>query len=369
MSDRLKVAVLGAGLIATAKHLPALRNLKGSVELCGVCDIDLAQASKAVHGFPSAKPYTDLARLLAEQKPDIVDICTPPKLHAAMALRCLDAGAHLVIEKPLAQTVEECDRIIEAAKRAGRQVCVAHSDLFYPAFVRARQAVDEGRIGRVVGMRIHLSTPRDYITSKRDHWAHALPGGVFGESGPHVVYMTLAYLNRVREVRVLGRKLLPEYPWSAYEDYRVELVGDALTCTATLTYATSQWGAEVELWGTDGTIRIDLESQTMTRRSRKELKAIPVGISALTEAAQIVTSGARSALERVLGRSAQTHQELLQAFVAALRAGDPSPVPAEQGRESIRVMNLITQQLDAASGLAGTDSLPIEPAVLRNDPA
>jgi predicted dehydrogenase len=346
MSQRLKVAVVGTGLIATVKHFPALQNLSDAVEVCAVCDVNEQQAQEAAAGLGGARVYTDLAKLLSTEKPDVVDICTPPKLHAPMALQSLEAGAHLVIEKPMCQTVEECDRVMELAAKLGRKICIAHSDLFYPSFSRARKMVSRGEIGTLRGMRIHLSTPVDYITSKPEHWAHKLPGGVFGESGPHVVYMTLAYMNPITEVHAFGRKLLPEYPWSPFEDYRVELVGRDITCTATMIYTTKQWGAEVELWGTDGTIRMDLESQTLIHRTRDELKAIPVGLSALGEAAQILTSGVTSVLERVTGRYVQTHQELLKAFAHAIVAGEASPVPPEEGRESIRVMNQISQQLD-----------------------
>lgn len=345
MANRLRVAVIGTGLIATVKHFPALKNLNELVEICAVCDVNRDQAQKVAADLPGAKVYTDLAELLATEKPDIVDICTPPKLHAPMALQCLEGGAHLLIEKPMCQTVEECDQVIAVAKKLNRQICIAHSDLFYPSFSRARKMVTRGDIGKLRGMRIHLSTPTEYITSKPDHWAHKLPGGVFGESGPHVVYMTLAYINPIVQVQALGRKIQPEYPFSPFEDYRVELVGQDITCTASLIYSTDQWAAEVDLWGTQGSIRIDLESQTLIHRSRDELKAIPVGLSALGEAAQIVASGVTTAFERVTRRYVQTHQELLKAFAQSLAAGTPSPVSPEEGRESIRVMNMITAQL------------------------
>lgn len=350
MSRKLRVAVIGTGLIATAKHLPALRNMSDSVELCAVCDVNREQAEKIGREYGATEVFTDLGELLQKAKPDIVDICTPPKLHAPMALQCLEGGAHLVIEKPMCQTVEECDRVMELAERLDRKICVAHSDLFYPSFAKARKMVNNGDIGEMRGMRIHLSTPVDYITSKPDHWAHKLPGGVFGESGPHVVYMTLAYMNPIKEVHVVGRKLFDDYTWSPFEDYRLDLVGDKMTCSVSMIYSTNQWGCEVELWGSDGSLRLDLESQTLIHRERKQLRALPVGIGALGEAAQIVTSGINTAFDLVTRRYVQTHQELLTEFTRAINTGAPSPVPPEEGRESIRVMNLISEQLEAQKG-------------------
>src|SRR5256885_13239843 len=102
--------------------------------------------------------------------------------------------------------------------------------------MKARELVAEGRIGTLRGMRIFLSTPTDYITSNPEHWANKLPGGVIGETGPHIVYMTLAFINPIVDVHAAGRKLLPEYPWSPYEDYRIDLAGETATASIILTY-------------------------------------------------------------------------------------------------------------------------------------
>ena len=115
----------------------------------------------------------------------------------------------------MATSVAECDEIISEAQAAGVKVGVAHSDLFYDSFMKARELVTHDVIGECRGMRIFLSTPTDYMTSRPDHWAHKLPGGVFGESGPHVVYMTLAFINPTLRRRA-GKKVL-DYPWSQYE--------------------------------------------------------------------------------------------------------------------------------------------------------
>ena len=297
MLKKLKVAVVGTGLIATLKHLPALRNLNNQVEIVAICDLDQERAGQIAKEYGIRGVYSNLGALLRETAPDIVDICTPPKSHALIARQSLEGGANLLIEKPMCQTVEECDGLIAVANQLGKKICVAHSDLFYPSFSKARKVVTSGGIGTFRGMRIHISTPVDYITSKEDHWAHKLPGGVFGESGPHVVYMTLAYINPIERVYVVGRKLLPEFPWSPFEDYRLELEGENATCSITMIYTTKQWAAEVELWGTDGSIRLDLESQTLIHRTREELKAVPIGLSTLGEAAQIITSGFGTAFD------------------------------------------------------------------------
>jgi predicted dehydrogenase len=336
---------VGSGYIAGVKHLPALKNLRTKAATVAICDLNEDQAVDLARKFEIPKVYKDLGEMLAQEKPDVVDICTPPKTHAPIALQCIEGGAHLLIEKPMCQTVEECDQVMEAAEKKGLKICVGHSDLFYPSFYKARQMVKDGEIGAFRGMRIHLSTPVDYITAKEDHWGNKLPGGVFGESGPHVVYMTLAYINPIKEVQVLGRKLLSEYPWSPYEDYRLNLVGDEGTCTISMIYSTKQWQAEVDIWGTEGALRMDLESQKLIKTRREELKAVPVALSSLGEVAQIFKSGLETGVDMLTGRYTQTHQEMMRAFFDAIVNDTASPVPPGEGRESIRVMNMITEQL------------------------
>ena len=111
---------------------------------------------------------------------------TAVRTHADIAVMALEAGAHVLIEKPMAIDVSECDRISRGLPRFGqKQVCIVHSELFYPCFMEARERVDAGDIGEFRGMRTFRSTPRNYMTSIRDHWANRLPGGVIGETGPH----------------------------------------------------------------------------------------------------------------------------------------------------------------------------------------
>src|SRR5579884_2326115 len=209
----LKAAVAGTGLIATVKHLPAWNRIPDLATLVAIADVDAERGAQVAQQFNVPRAYTDLGELLEREKPDVVDICTPPRTHAPLAIQAMRGGAHVLVEKPFAVTVEECDEILEVANETGRSVCVGHSDLFYPSYMRIRRAVQGGAIGEFRGMRIFLSTPVDYITSKPDHWANALPGGVIGETGPHVVYMTVPFINPIIDVQVQASKLLPAYSW------------------------------------------------------------------------------------------------------------------------------------------------------------
>jgi predicted dehydrogenase len=341
---RLKAAIVGTGLIATKKHLPAFARLKESCDVVAVCDVsqDVARKIAAEYGIPNA--YGDLGAMLTEQKPDLVDICTPPKTHAEVALKSIAGGANVLIEKPMAMDVDECDRIIRAAEEARRKICVAHSDLFYPSFLEMRKSVESGEIGEFMGMRVFLSTPVDYITSKQDHWAHKLPGGVIGETGPHVVYMTLAFIRPVREVRVVATKRL-DYPWSPYEDYRIELVGEKAVSSITSVYTTDQWAAQVDVWGTRGLLTADLELMYVTRSHRTSLRPAHVAASGLRESFEVARDTVGTGLKVLGGRFQRTHDLLIAEFVRSVLEGRDSPVTGDEGREAVRVMNLIVERI------------------------
>lgn len=344
--DKLRVAVVGAGYISSGRHLPAYHKLGDRVELVGISDLDQDLANAAAGQAQVDAVYADAAQMIDDLDPDLVDICTPPATHAALADTAVAAKCNLLIEKPMALTVDDCDRIIETASTAGTHVCVAHTGLFYEPFLKARELVASGELGAFVAMKVKISTPTDYMTSKSDHWAHKLPGGVIGETGPHPVYMSLAFLEKVDSVSVDGVKLLPQFPWSQYEDYQITLFSERGMSSININYATSQWLVEVEIACTNGTIIADLHGRRVVVRRRPKLTPARIGRSVISEAAQTFRQAGRTAAALAARRSSTTHDRLISAYVSSLLTSGESPVPPAQGREAVKVMSLIAQELD-----------------------
>jgi len=344
--SQLKAAIIGSGLIAKLKHIPAFRRHRDKVHLAALCDVNIEAARQAASGAGIPTAYADVAEMLAKEKPDIVDICTPPKTHASLAIQAARSKCNVLIEKPMATSVEDCDAIIAAASANNVKVCLGHSDLFYYPFIEARKMVREGAIGEFRGMRIFLSTPSDYITSKPDHWAHKLPGGIIGETGPHIIYMTLAFINPVHEVSVHAKKLLPNYPWSPFEDYRIDLVGEKAVSSATLSYASTQWMARVEIIGEREILLVDLEAMSVVRYRRKALRPVAIGCSVLGECKDLLGSVAKAGARYMTRSLRSTHDFIIGGFVESLLNNTEPPVTAAEGRESVRVLGIITRQLE-----------------------
>lgn len=157
----LRVGLIGLGFIGQV-HFHGYEALKGEVKLAAVCDIErsrLAQGGGITGNIGGTQQrlnldavalYTDAAKMLAEQKLDIVSICLPTYLHAKYAVMALEAGVHVLCEKPMAMTPEECDTVIAAAEANKRELQVGHVIRFWPEFVWARQAMMEGTYGKLL---------------------------------------------------------------------------------------------------------------------------------------------------------------------------------------------------------------------------
>lgn len=341
---RIKAAIIGVGLIASKKHIPAFLRQRGKVDLVALCDLNLEIAQKTGRRFHIPRAYCDPRAMLSSEKLDLVDICTPPGTHAGLAVEAMKKGCHVLIEKPMGLTVSDCDKIVDASREYGVKVCVAHSDLFYRPFMKARELIAAGKIGDFRGMRIFLSTPTEYMTSSESHWVHKLPGGVIGETGPHVVYMSLAFINPIREVSVKAIKFLG-YPWSHFEDYRIDLIGDNGISSSTLSYATDQWMARLDILGSKGILMLDLEGISIVRYRRVELKSLPISLSLLSESAQILWNLLTNAFRLATRRFNNAHDILIGRFVDSILNGKEPPVTAEQGREAVKVTNMIVEKL------------------------
>ena len=157
----LRVGIIGLGFIGQV-HFHAYEALKGEVKIAAVCDIErsrLEQAGGITGNIGGAQQrlnldavalYTDAAKMLAEQKLDIVSICLPTYLHATYAVMALQAGVNVFCEKPMALNPEECDAVIAAAEASGKELQIGHVIRFWPEFVWARQAMLDGTYGRLL---------------------------------------------------------------------------------------------------------------------------------------------------------------------------------------------------------------------------
>ncbi len=113
--DKLKVGVVGCGLISKLRHIPAYKKLK-YLDVTAVCDLNKELAMETAKEFHIPNFYTDTSKMFDEEDLDIVDICVPPQIHAAIAIEAMESGAHVIMEKPMATKVSDCEEMIRVSK-------------------------------------------------------------------------------------------------------------------------------------------------------------------------------------------------------------------------------------------------------------
>ncbi|MDC3412042.1 Gfo/Idh/MocA family oxidoreductase [Aquibacillus sp. 3ASR75-11] len=148
---KLKIGVIGCGSIATHRHLPEYAQNK-EVEIVAVCDVVEKRAQAAATTF-GGTAYTDYKQLLADSDADAVSVCLPNYLHAPVSIAALEAGKHVLCEKPMATSREEADQMIQAAEKAGKKLMIGHNQRFVASHQKAKELIANGELGRIYSFR------------------------------------------------------------------------------------------------------------------------------------------------------------------------------------------------------------------------
>lgn len=153
LKNVLKVAIIGAGAISAA-HMEGYLQFPERCRIVAVSDIYVEKAQERIDQFGlEARAVKDYKELLQEDI-DLVSICTPPYTHAELAVQFMEAGAHVLVEKPMASSLEECDRMNEAARRTGKMLSVVAQNRFKTPMMKMKAVLESGLIGKVLHVQV-----------------------------------------------------------------------------------------------------------------------------------------------------------------------------------------------------------------------
>jgi predicted dehydrogenase len=346
MARPLRVGVVGCGG-AAFWHMASMRKI-GNVKVVAICDKNEALARRVAKTLGIGGYYADLPEMLDKEKVDVVDICSPPQTHLALATQAMAAGCHVLTEKPMALTTEEADEMIEAARANQVQLCVVHNELFMPVVMKARALVSEGVVGDVVGVSITDSMARDAdLLLNNGHWCHRLPGGIFGEMLPHPLYLVQAFLGELEPVAVHSRKL-GSRDWIAADELRVILEGERGLATITESVNWPEDFMVLDIFGTEMSLHVDIWGAVMTGygaaggggRFHRGWQNLEIGC-------QRLGSTAAAAFNILSGSFRDGHRALIGRFFESVRTGIGMPVTVEEAREAVRLYQAVTAQIRA----------------------
>lgn len=363
--ERLRAAIVGCGQIARV-HVSAL-SAAPAAQLIAVCDRDVWRARDlAEYAGGGVDVYTDLADLLSRLAPDVVHVTTPPDTHAALAIQALESGSHVLVEKPMALTNEQAQRMIQAARENNRTLSCDHNYLLKPSVSQALQMVAEGAVGQVLYVHGYYGVSGDgeayNPASPRSHWAWRLPGSAFTNLLPHLIYLLRAFAGDIEDIASLS--LLP-HPTRGRPptELTAQIVGARALGTMVLSMRAKPYAKYVDIVGTKGTIRADLASEICIARLSSPLPGkVARVVHGLGEGTQIVSGTLRNVAKVALGRMrgyAGLHA-LVRDLYDDLANGKTPAVTAEDGAATVAVLEKMAAIIDAAA--AGQDAHPERPA-------
>lgn len=206
MAQKLRTAIIGCGGIANGKHMPTLAQMSGTLEMVAFCDIIRERAVKAKEQYGSSDSIVceDYKELLEDASIDVVHVCTPNDSHAEITVAFLEAGKHVMSEKPMAKTASAARRMLEAAERTGKKLTVGYNNRFRPDSQYLKKVCEDGDLGEIYYAKAHALRRRAVPT-----WGVFLDeekqgGGPLIDIGTHALDLTLWMMNNYEPKLVLG---------------------------------------------------------------------------------------------------------------------------------------------------------------------
>ncbi|WP_219838345.1 Gfo/Idh/MocA family protein [Paenibacillus sp. R14(2021)] len=203
---KARVGIIGCGGIANGKHLPSLAQVKNA-EIVAFCDVivEKAEEAKAKYGSEESKVYADYKELLKDASIDVIHVCTPNDSHAVISIDALEAGKHVLCEKPMAKTAADARKMLEAAKRTGKKLSIGYNNRYRADSRYLKQAVEAGELGEVYFAKAHAIRRRAVPT-----WGVFLDeekqgGGPLIDIGTHALDLVLWTMDNYEPAVVLGR--------------------------------------------------------------------------------------------------------------------------------------------------------------------
>ncbi|MGE0355020.1 MAG: Gfo/Idh/MocA family protein [Gemmatimonadales bacterium] len=250
----MRFGIIGAGTIGQLRAQSVRANPE--TELAGVADPAAGAAGAAVAGG-TARALTDWRDLLAMPDLDAVIVSSPVQYHEEQVVAALDAGKHVLCEKPLGNTVEGCLRMLEAAKRAGRHLTTGFNHRYYPSIKFLKQVVTDGRIGRIDHLRVFGG--HDGLHNFRADWQYKAPvsgGGAMMDVGIHMTDLARYLLGDISEVYGVSSNRIWQVPGS--EDNAVAIFKSPEGVPAFYQATWTEWKGYrffVEVYGDRGMVR------------------------------------------------------------------------------------------------------------------
>lgn len=343
---KLRVGVVGVGNIAVESHLPVFKNLK-NVEVAAICDQRISAAKEVASRFEINNVFGDLADMLSKEKLDVVDVCTPPHTHASLSIQAMEAGCHVLVEKPMATSVQEADKMIDSSEKHNVKLCVVHQNLCNSVVMKAKHLVETGVVGDLLNVCVQTFERKDSeMCLNENHWCHTLPGGIFYEILPHPVYLLQSFLKDVTPVHVVSKKL-GDVKWIKTDELRVLVEAENGLGSIVASCNSPIHGDTLEILGSKIALRADLWGRTLLSFRPRTQSSLSVGMSNLHLSLQLfkVLGSTASTFLKTFRGKVSAHYSFISRFIESICSDSEPPATGKDGRETVKTLGTICKQI------------------------
>ena len=359
-----RTCLVGAGVISHV-HADVLRALGRPVSI--VVDPDQDAARRLARSAGAEAVFGSVEAALAAGGFERAHVLVPPPLHAEVARPLLEAGRHVLLEKPLAVSAAECATLLRAAERGGARLGVNQNFVHHPAFVRLHRLVQERALGRPRFVSCLYNVPLRQLDARQfGHWMFRSPGNILLEQAVHPLSQVAALAGTVRDVRVLAGAPIEIAPGVPFHD-SISLALDGERLPAQLRFAVGQpfpfW--QITVVCDDGVIVADIAANRVTTHRRTRwLEAVDALVSGFATAGGIVGDSVANAgrylaaILHLTGRNDPFFRSMRSSIAAFHDAVDHGDAPALDGAFGAGLVELCETIRDAAAFAGGVAVAP-----------
>ena len=344
--DALKTALVGCGKVGHL-HAKALSRAPESV-FVAACGRDLACTEKFAAAY-NVKAYQDVEEMISREGVQALTICTPHPLHALHAVKAAKARVHVLIEKPLASSLEDCDAILQAARENGVKVGIISQRRFYAPCARVKKAIDDGKIGRPILGSVAMYGWRDEAYYRSDPWRGSWQGeggGVLVNQAPHQLDLLHWYMGEIEELFGFWANL--NHPYIEVEDTAVAVLRFKNGALGNIVVSNSQNPAlygRVYVHGSNGaSVGVQTDGGAMFIAGMSSITEPPINdLWTVPGEEELLKKWQKEDSDFFLSINAVEyyHQLQISEFLKAVMAGHDSSIPGEEGRKTVEIIEAL----------------------------
>lgn len=344
--DKLKTGIIGCGKGAHL-HAKALQDLPES-RFTGVFSRSFVSAQAFAKQY-GVQAYASIEEMAVDGGVEAVVICTPHPAHAEVAVWAAQAGLHILIEKPLAASLSDCDLIIQAANKYGVTLGTISQRRFYPSALRIRRAIDEGKLAAPILGTVNMLGWRDEAYYKSDPWRGSWAGeggGVLVNQAPHQLDLLQWYLGPIDEVFGYWANL--NHPYIEVDDTALALIKFKSGALGNIVVSNSQNPAlygKVHVHGANGaSIGVQTDGGAMFIAGMSEITEPPINDLWTIKGEEHLLDRWKAedtAFFKKIDPMVYFHARQIEDFLKAIITGTKPLVDGEEGRKTVEIFTAI----------------------------